>query len=469
MKIKNSLITLAFFFLALYFILICAYSIYRINFPVYIEDAFDQNLKLYYLYAFFISVIIIILLIFIYYYLSSSIKIYISIILYSIFFSIYTFEIYFEIFLNKSENEIRASLAERNNIKFDERTKLEIYFEMKNDHDNLYLSPAPYSFVTTDGLIFEDTKIFPLGGISNSIGIMSNESGYYPIINRDEFGFRNPSGLYAKKIDVMLIGDSFVEGVAVNFDDSIQGNFLKKNINTISLGSGGNGPLVELATIIEYAQYFKPNNVIWFYFENDIKDLEYELKSNLLKKYLDDVKYSQNLINKQEIIDFVLINKSIGEIKNYNRNTSFDIYYKHKIIKILKLYNLRKIFGFQANSSKPSVNTSLDHKLRKIFYKILLKASQIVNGWGGNFYFVYLTDFSNYYRDKSKMPHRNEIIEFLRKNKKFDFIDIHTELMSTLENPKSLYPFQIKGHYNEEGYKKISEIVIDKFNLDIKK
>ena len=65
--------------------------------------------------------------------------------------------------------------------------------------------------------------------ISNSIDIMTNEQGYHPIFMRDKFGFRNPSEIYEKKIDVMLIGDSFAEGVAVNYEDTIQGNLLKNN------------------------------------------------------------------------------------------------------------------------------------------------------------------------------------------------------------------------------------------------
>ena len=45
-------------------------------------------------------------------------------------------------------------------------------------------------------------------------------------------------------------------------------------------------------------------NILWIYFEgNDLSDLQNELGSDFLRKYFENLNFSQNLKNKQEQID----------------------------------------------------------------------------------------------------------------------------------------------------------------------
>ena len=95
--------------------------------------------------------------------------------------------------------------------------------------------------------------------------------------------------------------------------------------NTINLGKGGNGPILELATLKEYALPYKPKIVIWFFLYNDFHNLYYELRSNLLTNYLLDFNYSQNLINKQDKIDNTLISKGGDSSSSWSK-------YKNSIV-----------------------------------------------------------------------------------------------------------------------------------------
>ena len=89
--------------------------------------------------------------------------------------------------------------------------------------------------------------------------------------------------LWNKEIDLLLIGDSAVLGSCVNYSDTLAGN-LNLKYNTISLGYGGNGPLIELGTIKEYIHLVKPKKVLWIYSEvNDLSDMLNELKNPVLK------------------------------------------------------------------------------------------------------------------------------------------------------------------------------------------
>ena len=48
---------------------------------------------------------------------------------------------------------------------------------------------------------------------------------------------------------------------------------------------GGNGPLINYATLREYGEFLKPKKIFFFFFEgNDYEDLERELSSNSIKK-----------------------------------------------------------------------------------------------------------------------------------------------------------------------------------------
>ena len=45
------------------------------------------------------------------------------------------------------------------------------------------------------------------------------------------------------------------------------------------------------------------------------------------------------------------------------------------------------------------------------------------------------------------------------------FINIHNEVFEKEKNPLKLFPFELKGHYNVEGYKKVAETIY-KFTKD---
>ena len=42
---------------------------------------------------------------------------------------------------------------------------------------------------------------------------------------------------------------------------------------------------------------------------------------------------------------------------------------------------------------------------------------------------------------------------------KIPFIDIHKEVFEKEQNPLQLFPFELPGHYNLDGYKKVAETI----------
>ena len=90
----------------------------------------------------------------------------------------------------------------------------------------------------------------------------------------DARGFRNPAGL--DSAEVVLVGDSFVEGLQVADGDLVSARLAERiDAPVANLGRTGYGPRQELAVLERYAAGFGPRACVWFFYEgNDLQDLE---------------------------------------------------------------------------------------------------------------------------------------------------------------------------------------------------
>lgn len=366
------------------------------------------------------------------FYLNNKIKEYLIIILPSITFSLYAFEFYLPFHhLPGEKNKIYKQITGK---EFDLRSKIEIYNDLKKDGKDYSISTPPSTFLK------ENIKIFPFSGVSNSKTIFCKENGYYSIYDSDRFGFNNPDKEWdSKKIEYLLVGDSFTQGACVNrpYDiGSVLRTLSKKS--ALNLGYASNGPLIEYSTLREYLGD-NVTNILWIYYEgNDLHNLENELRNDILKKYLRDLDYSQNLKSKQNLIDNEL-NKII-EIKNTKK--------KFKLSEFIKLYNLRtKLIPLADLLPRP--------ELKNILYlaKILSENN------GSKLYFVYLPTYNRYgsrFNEASYMKIKKILNEL-----KIPMIDIHEEVFKKENNPKELFPFGLPGHYTVDGYEKTAKTIFN--------
>ena len=214
--------------------------------------------------------------------------------------TIYVIE-FFLIFKSRKANlDFQKKIENIEGYNFDKRSKLEVYKELISKNENTATETQPYLYLSR-----EINTIFPLSGLSNSQTLYCNENGYYSIYQSDRYGFNNPDYEWDKeKIAFLLLGDSFTQGACVNRPNDIASvlRTLSKE-GVLNLGYAGNGPLIEYATLVEY---ISPNvkNILWLYYEaNDLVNLEAELKSTFLVKYLNDIKFKQNLQSQQNLVD----------------------------------------------------------------------------------------------------------------------------------------------------------------------
>ena len=444
----------------------------------YIMTYSTENSKLFYTLLSIFSVFSFSFFIIIYSKLNDELKVNFSLLLTTSAIMILGIEIYFEVSIPKypyGNHRLRMKKAEQMKIPFDTRTKYEVIRDLRNDGQRVFSNICPFNLIldekTKDGFITTKNElILPLGTISNVKTIFPNESGYYPIIITDEHGFNNPKGLYNENdLDILLVGDSYAEGCSVNSDETIGAILREEGYNTISLGKFGNDPLIEFASLREYGYPYKPKIVLWCFYVNDLPSLdEYKswIKSPILGKYLDEDDFTQNLIMRQKEIDSLLIKYEDIEWKNEE--------YKNKILKereneyfvrILKLYNLRSMLGLTTDTRNKNNSQDIDQKpisdkAMILFSNILQKANQLVSGWNGEIYFIYLPSYNNLFKGNDD-KYRNQTIQIIS-DLDIPIIDIKKEVFDKHSDPVSLFPFKIAGHYNAKGYRLIGQTLLKK-------
>tara|TARA_B100000989_G_C19502332_1_gene454857 strand:+ start:348 stop:1706 length:1359 start_codon:yes stop_codon:yes gene_type:complete len=432
--------------------LIFLYTLYKSEF--YWEGSKRSYYELYYIISIFSAIISIFI-----FYLNHKIQTYFFIFFISSIFSIYSFEIYLISQKNISNLSNQQNLLDQkilifekeNNLKFDTRNKIDVFQDLlKENPDTKVNVGAKYYFDQA-----EVNKFFPLSGVSSSKTLHCNENGYYSIYQSDRYGFNNPDKDWDEKnIEFFLVGDSFVHGNCVNRPNDIA-SVLRNltNGSVLNLGyDGDRGPLIQYASIREYLNP-KVKNIIWFFFENDFVNLENELKSNLLKRYISDQSFTQNLKLRQKEVDN-LANKIIEtEFSNYvttnvKKNDNLNI------INLIKLNEIRKYF-YVYLPKKYLVQYDYFNE----FETILRSTKEISKINNSNLFFVYLPRYSSV---KNNIYHKDYInIKNIVDQLNIPLINTQELVFNAHPNPLELFPFKMGGHYNEKGYKKIAEVIYE--------
>ena len=386
---------------------------------------------------------------------------YATISLISILFSLYIFEGYiifkdhFSIAQKKNQALKEKIYKENTGKNWDNRTRFQIYENKKKINNDIVIRFQPSYFLSKQNL-----SIFPLSGISNSETIHCNENGYFSIYQSDRFGFNNPDEEWNnKEIEYLLVGDSFTHGSCVNRPNDIASVLRTlSSKSALNLGYGGNGPMIEYATLREF---ISPNvkNILWLYCEsNDLFELVIERQNKNLLKYLNTKNYSQNLKSRQKEVDELLdknFEKELqnqikkenpnGEEKSIKKNRI-----KYKILKFIRLDRTKKIFRKK--------DAKYDDIIFEEFEKILLSSLNLTKRNNSKLIFVYIPGYTRYNSSNYSDENYNKITSIVKKLN-IDIVDMR-KVFDNENNPKIFFPFQqFAWHYNEDGYKKVAEAI----------
>ena len=355
--------------------------------------------------------------------------------------------------VNFPGNDLGQTTAAVGHTHYDTRARLEVIEELQKQGVEAYPAVYPSAFLP-DGFEFDGARIFPLGAIAAKRTVFCNESGRYLIYDSDEYGFNNPMGLHKKgEVDVVLVGDSFAQGFCVLEGQDIASVLRKAGKKTVSVGYGGDGPLIELATLTEYARPLQPKAVFWLYYEgNDLQDLVREAKSSILREYLKNPTFSQNLYKQQsKINDFLIgyVKRHRAELESFKFNAPQR---DNQLSRVVRLYYFRE--------SLAELFRTPQRLLGDLFRQILKQARDRTASWDGRLYFVYLPSYERYKNKVSldKFTHREEILRLVNELN-IPIIDLHEQVFKHHPDPLSLFPSRSGGHYAREGYELVAKTI----------
>ena len=315
--------------------------------------------------------------------------------------------------------------------------------EFKKEKPSKVPMVYPFNFINE-----KKQKIFSFGGISNSETIFCYED-YLVKYKSDKFGFNNPNEIWDnKKINILLIGDSFTHGACVFPENNIRSKIQKysSDLSVLNLGIGGSGSLMQYAILKEYYNLVNPKKVLWIYYEeNDIYDLIFEKKNYILNNYLKDNNFTQNIITKQREIDEKLIinfQKKLQNKNNFTINT-----FKHTK-NFLKLNEFRNFLRNTIFINKSQLNIPKDFK------NILFKTNKFLKVNNTKLYFVYLPEkrrFSNSFKiDEKKFNNYSQILKIVEELE-IPIINIYEEVFKKNSNPLDLFA-KNGNHFSAKGY-----------------
>tara|TARA_B100001115_G_scaffold181846_1_gene176928 strand:+ start:1412 stop:2581 length:1170 start_codon:yes stop_codon:yes gene_type:complete len=367
--------------------------------------------------------------------------------------SLFLFEIFLNFKNNKVDyNEIKQIYKQSTGKDYDDRNKIQVYKELVKKDKNLVVNVYPSLHIESK----KNKDLFlPLSGISNSKTLDCNENGYFTIFKSDRYGFNNPDIEWdSNKIEYLLVGDSFTHGACVNRPNDI-GSVLRNlsNKTVINIGYGGNGPLIEYATLKEYMPQ-NVKNIIWIYVENnDLINLGVEINNNILIKYLDDDTFTQDLINKQVKIDKFNRNVMMSHfLDDEIRILKKDSKLKYKILKFIRLDKTKNKLKSIIFSKKKNNEVNYNK-----FKQILNKANNLAKINNSKLYFVYLPSIERF--RNLKYNDDLETIEQIVNGLGIKFININKEVFEKEDDKLSFFPFKTRQHYTVKGYDKVAETI----------
>ncbi len=258
----------------------------------------------------------------------------------------------------------------------------------------------------------------------------------------DRFGFRNPDQLWDSDLDVLLIGDSFTEGICLAEGDDLAGQLRRRYPNTLNTGTRGAGPLLELATLGRFGPEFRPKVTVMVFFSgNDWENISKEVKYPWLMEIFDpDPDFGPTAVPSQ-------INEKSTEAVHGWWN-DFDLTFS-ALLKRRRF--VRNFLALQHTASVLGLHYPKGSLEQPVFDDVLSRSSQIVSEWDGKLIMVYVPPVDRFV---GALPQgiaynhlRSMVLNSAMRNG-VDVVDLTTVFEAT-DNPKLQYAPD--GHFSEAG------------------
>lgn len=260
--------------------------------------------------------------------------------------------------------------------------KTRLYYlnkKIKKNSSKIYLNFGSYKLLDKVNL-----NNLPLSGYNQAKILLCLDEYNKPIYyNSDKNGFNNE--IYQEQNDILLIGNSYVQGMCVKNSENFNGQFKKFDFNTTSLGVAGNGPLLEYATFKEFKSQYKFKKLILFITpDNDFYDLSNEINNKILINYLLNKNFLQDLSNKDKKNEKKnILNEYFNNKTKRFANDFLSVYH----------FNLKEIGNLIENVFSKKIKEDYfylqNEKVDEVFFEIIKHFNDYLTYQNIDFYIVF--------------------------------------------------------------------------------
>lgn len=329
--------------------------------------------------------------------------------------------------------------------------------------ENTMLFIAPQNYVRGDvHPAFQDMLppgvSMPLGGVPDIRSIYCQEDEGWYIERTDRHGFFNPNSAWDRPIDILLVGDSFANGACTEKNSRFH---LARHANTVTIGSGGNGPLLELAVLREFLLTHSARHVVWYVYENDLSDLALELAHPPLRAYYDDPTHAQRYF---ELDLSPWRERVLGATPNYLALNAGNIAYSRTHIRspFQDIVTGRYFFPLMSEiagawaAPTPTPSTVVDEGVMAAFDEILRRAHSAAQQAGSKLTFVFLPSKKGCI-EKRPPEHFASLMRGL-KGAGIDHLDAQAVMQE--DGCAKLFATRAGGHFTAYGYRRLADFVL---------
>jgi hypothetical protein len=319
------------------------------------------------------------------------------------------------------------------------------FSELHSRGEQIYplLSPTQYAQV------HPQAAFLPLSAPANVWMLGTNELGYWPRFKTDELGFNNPPGAHEPNPDILLIGDSIVQGISVETSENVSGRLRESGLRVTNLGQSGNGPLLELSILREYGLRLHAKDVVWFFHAGtDFADLDFEQGIKAFSLEASSSADADPLARRRRTDELwaEFLQSRLEQMPRVNRAN---------LMRFLRLARLRITVLMALSPAKQESAPQADIDL---IQSIVRTAKSECESAGSRFTFVYLPP-TGAEADWDSSKANREAVKNAVAMAGIRVVDFGIAIQRYW-NPLSLYAFgRGGGHYSREGYKLLAEFV----------
>jgi hypothetical protein len=273
----------------------------------------------------------------------------------------------------------------------------------------------------------------------------------------DRFGFNNPDDAYdSGPLDVLLLGDSFMEGICLEPGDDVAGQLRANGVRAVTLGMRGNGPLLEFATLGRYGKLLNPRHVVMVYYAgNDWSNLDYELQLGWQREALDpNVDFGAALVSAraiehaEQVVNSAWAKRDEASVVNIQGRAVRNFFALVQVWSVLGLHY-------------PSAPTP-----QPAFEEVLKQSKSLAQENGADFTLVFVPRKERY---RGLLPNRFAFIQDQKvvleaaRQAQIDVIDLAEEFDGR-GDPLKMYS-AAGGHFSEEGARVVARLIRERLSL----